>query len=248
MNVVEEQQQQQRLGGESPVEEKARIHAALQKFAGDRIQAAAELGMTHQDLKNRIYESPDLKLRWMPKAEGKVPDDIDAMLMEKPLTVMQERLAKVVEADDAKLEHGLNDLPLTPEERANGLALQRFNRDNFASQLGIINSSITTFNIKLMTIIGKRMLRLDVVQDTLLSYGNEQNEDRGFWVDEEDKIVNQIINLGHLLRQLQTSSFEGNKTLALIRYKLKNGNKDKKIKPGFTDIGIGVEVEEDQPA
>jgi hypothetical protein len=243
MTVVE-QQQEKRLGGESPVTEKARIHAALEKFSGDRVQAAAELGISIQDLKNRIYDCPDLKLRWSVRVDcSNPPDDISVLSMEQPITTQQERLAKIVQLEDAKLRKGLDELPLTSRERDMAMALQQFHRDNFASQLGIVNAGVTMTILKLITHIESIEARITVVRNYLISLGTSVTDERSFFVEEESALAEQYTTAVDQLRKIQAASYEGAKILATIRHRL-NGGQNRKIKPQFQEIGSSMEIQQ----
>ena len=232
-------------GQPSPIEEKARIHAALEQCSGNRNDAAAMLGLTLQELRNRIVRCPDLRLRWTSRVDAacpEPPDDLAAMMMEQPITSQQERLAEVIKQEERRLKDGLVGLKLNERETEMALALQAFNRENFSSQLGIVNSSITRFVIKHAIFMENCEKRLDQVRAVLFQMGQDQDDTRGFWVEEEEKLAQQYLQGGDLLRKIMAESFRGNQILAMIQFRLKCGGM-KKVKPGFQDIDANTKTE-----
>ena len=226
------------------VEEKSiqtKVHEALERNGGDRVAAAAELGMTLGQLKNKLYECPTLRQR-LAKDEMAPPDDIATL--SRGVTTDEERLAMALKQEDQKLKKGVAGLGLTPREIETVMALQKFNRDNFAASLDIISAGVTRTAIKLMTQLEQVEARLEVVRYALIQMGVEMKEDRDLLVMEEEKLALQYTNVADLLRKILGTSFEGQKTLALIKFKLAGNGPKKRAKPAFQDIGSVVEVQQ----
>jgi hypothetical protein len=213
------------------------VHEALEKHHGNRAAAAQELGMTLQGIKNKIYESPRLRARWANDEVG-TPDQIDALVQE-PVTVDQKRFAAVIEKEDERLKSGLAEMGLSDREMTEALALQKFNRQNFASIMDIFNAGMAKTAIKLLTRIAQIEARLEPVTAKLVTMG-DMAEDRDLWTMEEEKLALQYVTAIDTFRKITQTGYEGSKTLAIIKWKLAGGGKEKKAKPGFQAVGDGV--------
>lgn len=214
----------------------ARIHKALEATCGNRIDAAAALGISLETLKNKIFASPDLRARWS-QDEAEAPSDIDALSREH-ISVDSEKLARAYEIESRKFRENLENLPLSDKEREIALQLQKLNQGSFKELLDIANASMGLMVPKLISRVQQIEGRLAVVTKALVEMGTDMDEERVYLAQEEKGLGETYIQTVDMVRKIQQASFEGSKTIAIIRARLQNG-KTKNAKPAFQEIDKG---------
>lgn len=222
---------------ESEIEKRmqTRIHEALEATGGSKAEAAKLLGLDKKKLKDVIAHSPDLSTRWG-YDEVTPPDDVDSIYRE-PISPDQERLAIAYEQESKKFRGDFKSL-LRPEEIEMALELQRVNKQRFTDLLDIANAGMSVMVPMLLCEAKKVQARLDYVREQLTSMGSEITEERMAMVEEEKSLSAQLLATSNTLRKIQGASFDGARTLALIKYRIKNGGPQKKAKPGFQPIDV----------
>jgi hypothetical protein len=217
----------------------ARIHAALEQTGGNKTKAAEIVGLSREALQAKIAQNPDLRRRWFNVEADNTPpiDEIDALTRD-PISADQDRIAAAYEAESKKFRANLALLPLKPNEIEMALNLQKLNQGNFKELLDIANASMGMTIPKLLTQLQSIEARLDIVRKELLGMGGDMTEERVYLAEEEKSLCDQYLQTVETLRRIQTASFDGAKTLAVIRYRLKNGGSQKKDKPGYQAIDV----------
>lgn len=211
----------------------AKVHAALDRHNGDRKAAAAELGMTLQTIKNKIYESPILRRRWTSLGEESAPDDL-ATVYRPIVSVDQERQARQYALDAENFRKNFHKMPLTPEEKEQIIAAWECGRENVRYIIDTAIGGLELQKAQLMGIIKQKKERLSEVSARITAMGGDISEERMAAVEEEEKLTLQITALTNEYRKHSQTQADWILKKAAIDYKVKGGMK--KAKPGFQTI------------
>lgn len=225
------------------VEEKARIHAAMELCAGDTPAAAETLGMTLDKLKDTLRWCPELKERWCEKrtvvpfntdADTLSPKIIEIPDADKVFTGEERKLVQAVESENAKLQKGIFNLGLTKKEAEMAAEMSQFQRNHFKESVEVVGAGMTRVGIKLQMEVDKVQERLAVVRDALEQYGLVMDESRQGWVDEENKLMTQLYQLSQEIRKVAEVHYKGAYMSAMLRVKAQQQAGDvRSRKPGY---------------
>lgn len=233
----------------------AECHKALAKYKGSRRKSAMDLGITEGTLHAYIMENPSLNARWsnidertqyqtalrevdalssdeVTGAMFPAPPDIDAIIK---ASHTDKQLAESMEREEAKFKKGLDSLGLSDKEKDLAMAMQAFHSKQFKQSIEIQGAGVTRLSIKFQTVIdhliGNRLARIWEWLDAC-----EKNDPaRVNLVKEERMIMTSLIELsGQALRNSEVAN-RGAMTMALIRWRMTNGDNSRPSKPGFTN-------------
>jgi transposase-like protein len=140
-------------------DEKARIHAALEKTGGDYGAAAEIIGIERGQLSAIIHNNKDLKLRWTTPREFTTPPS-DAVTISRPVIPTaapapalpsDEEIARAIEREDALVRKGMEAIGVTGPKLDTALALQKFHQKHFQRAIELLGGGITKQFIDLMS-------------------------------------------------------------------------------------------------
>lgn len=161
-------------------EREVEINLVLEKFGGDRAQAAVALGVTDKALKAALNNNPALKERWRKRTHKESttpaaasPGESLNRLSVPAQTEMSEEERKMAEAmmrEDDLLREGLEKLNLTEQEQQLAMEYAAFNNKYFVKSADICMSGITVLGMKLQTEAMDRKTRLDEVRGYMRQY------------------------------------------------------------------------------
>ncbi len=134
------------------VEDKRHIHEALTKCQGNRAQAAALLGITKQELKNRIYNNKDLRAAWVtPQVAGPSHADVTdgpdlSVTAPEIVESWEQRMAR----EDAEYSKLMESVGVDPGDVTEAMSLEKFFGRFIGRSLNVIGGGVTVRALKLM--------------------------------------------------------------------------------------------------
>lgn len=168
--------QQQRLTPEEQAAQNQRTHMAMEAAQGDRKKAATALGITVVMLKNRLNNSPELKVRWMrshDQGHNAAPTDTEIMatgpmqvpaLLKPEVQVMRsdKELAQMVKREDAELLNAelaklLDKMGVSADEQSIAKSLQEFHGKQYLKMANITGGSVALAAIKLSKLMNHQI-------------------------------------------------------------------------------------------
>lgn len=229
--------------------EECRISDADNRIDWDKVADA--MGWTRAELDTFRSENTELILTCEEMRLAAMPDvkpPTDAELIGKPspsdlsAKPTDEQIALSIAHSDLNLTHGLNALGLRGKEVEKAIALQRFNKEYFKESMDMISSGVLVTALKLQSEQDEIQTRIKFVRSKIEALGDESGKVREFWVKEERALIQQFIEMGKLLNDIQDTWYRGAAYLAVVRSRLRGetpinpldtGRTQRKNKPAF---------------
>ena len=175
-------------------EERQQTHNVLESNQGHRGKTAEALGISTDQLRERINGDVALRLRWgqfEPVTPPKLVDlNRDVSLLPPGMEVPKSPIKSVVEIETIaareentkRLHAGLKSLRLTDNEVDLAVSLKNFQHDHLAATVDILGGGMTRQAIRLMKILDDLIERMDLgYPETLLGIMARKNDQTAYF-------------------------------------------------------------------
>lgn len=165
------------------------------------------------------------------------PSELQIMMSEDDGSPSPVQVALAIEKADSKLQKGLKKMGLSEEESEEWEALSQFNRDHFKESMDMVSANVARTSLRLSVEQKTIANRLAFVREQIRGSGGKPSPERRSWVDEENMLMTQYVEIGDLLRGMQDTWFRGAAQLALIRMRYGKGSAAGTAGPPTTKTG-----------
>lgn len=226
------------------LEEKTRFHQVLKQTNGDRKLAAEVLGITPEELKDRLHKCPELKEAWCEsKTKARTPPSEIETLSREPmdaearlLTINEIKSAEAMAREESLLREGVSALNLSDRDREMAVSLCSFNKKHFLDSINIISGGVTRMSITVQT-------KMDDVRYRIAELEKKLDDPETVYEPEFREAITQELrtlyetftNMGHLATKTFEISQKGMLTQAEIYSKVHGKSQEKKKKAGYAE-------------
>lgn len=162
------------------------------------------------------------------------------------LTFDDERKAAAIEREnkrvDEEFKKNVSGLGISSEDVSRAVGFKTFMKHEAEKVMILAIAGSTSTVLKLPGEIDRIMLRLEQVRCALIGQGADVTDENRMQLAEEEKsLVEQLVAVGNLQRNVAREAVDAQAKLAMVNFRIKNGGM-KRAKPAFQHVGEEVNL------